>query len=231
MEPWAMPEAGDLTAKCPPDIKWLFARIRPPNNEVRAELESRGFGFRDTPQRRILLTILSDAARLLATAPSLEAGVEAAVGELVLLRARPAFDISHSEPRWPVTIFVSVPCRPRLSSALRAVENVIHEAMHLRLTTAERTAPLVADMTTHMTSPWRKEPRLVQGVLHGLYVFGCISAFFATPALESELDAEGAQYVARRRDEIAAELSSVDIDRLTAGLTPRGRALVAAIAN
>jgi hypothetical protein len=67
--------------------------------------------------------------------------------------------------------------------------------------------------------------------LHGLYVFGCISAFFATPALESWLDAEGAQYVARRRDEIAAELSLVDIDRLTAGLTPRGRALVAAIAK
>jgi HEXXH motif-containing protein len=160
----------------------------------------------------------------------LETAVEAAVGELVLLRARAAFDISHSEPRWPRAIFISVPGRPGPVSALRAVENVIHEAMHLHLTTIERADSLIADETMQMASPWRQEPRHLQGVLHGFYVFRCIAAFFATPTLNSKLDAEGARHVARRRGEIASELSRLDFDRLAVGLTPRGRAFLAALA-
>ena len=198
--------------------------------EVRAELTSRGFVFRDTPQRGVLREVLNEGARLLAKVPSLETAVEAALGEVVLLRARPAFDISHSEPRWPETIFVSVPGMPGSVSALRAVENVIHEAMHLQLTIMERADLLVADETTQMVSPWRQEPRQIQGVLHGVYVFRCIAEFFATPTLVRGIDAAGARHVARRRDEIANELSQVDFDRLAVGLTPRGRAFMNALA-
>lgn len=201
----------------------------PPKDDVRAELLSRGFSFRHAPRRPILAGILTRAAELLASAPSLEGAVEAAVNEIVLLYARPAFDISHSEPRWPSTIFVSVPARPGELSALRAVENIIHEAMHLRLTIAERSTPLVADMAAKMNSPWRQEPRFIQGVLHGLFVFRCIADFFGAPALSRCLGPDGHEYIERRRAEIAQEVLRIDYGRLTAGLTPQGRDFVAAL--
>lgn len=226
IQPWVLPVTGDLLSRSPPDADWLFARVRHPVDDVRAELISRGFVFRDTPQRGILREVLNGGAALLARAPSLEVAVERTVDEVILLRALPAFDISHSEPRWPKTIFISVPGRPGMVSALRAIENVIHEAMHLQLTTMERADPLVADEAAQMVSPWREQPRHLQGVLHGVYVFRCIAAFFALPVLARGIDEDGARYVARRRDEIANELSQIDFDRLVAGLTPRGRLLV-----
>ena len=231
IDPWLLPNAEGLAYKPAPDADWLFTRVCLPKDEVRAQLLSRGFSFRDASRQTTLSGILARAAQLLAFVPSLEAVVEAAVNEIVLLRARPAFDVSHSEPRWPSTIFISVPSKLSQVSALRAVENVIHEAMHLRLTTVEHAAPLVADISAKIASPWRQEPRYLQGVLHGIYVFRCIAAFYATPALNSRLDPAEHEYIDRRRAQIARELSCVDHDRLTAGLTPRGRSLIAALAD
>jgi HEXXH motif-containing protein len=226
IEPWVLPVAGDALGSSPHYADWLFARVRRPVDDVRAELISRGFVFRGTPRQGVPREVLNLGGRLLARAPSLEVAVERAVGEIILLRTLPAFDISHSEPRWPRTIFISVPSKPGMVSALRAVENVIHEAMHLQLTTMECADPLVADETAQMVSPWREQLRHLRGVLHGVYVFRCIAAFFALPALAKGIDEDGARHVARRRDEIANELSQVDFDRLAAGLTPRGRLLV-----
>jgi HEXXH motif-containing protein len=204
-------------------MNWLFGRVLYPAPEFRTELSSRGFVFQDKFHRRVLRSVLRDAAQLLAKVPSLENAVERAVDEVVVLRASPAFDISHSEPRWPKTVFISVPGRASSVSALRAIENVIHEAMHLQLTMLEITEPLVANATTQMRSPWRKELRLIQGVLHGVYVFRCIAAFFSTAALLDEMDAMGAWHLMRRRKEIASDLGSVDYKTLAAGLTPRGK--------
>lgn len=227
--PWLLPPTENFSRRPAPDLGWLLARVCPPKNDVRAELLSRGFYFREAPRQPTLAGILARAAELLASAPSLEGAVEAAVHEIVLLYARPAFDISHSEPRWPSTVFVSVPARPGELSALRAIENIIHEAMHLRLTIAEQTTPLVADMAVKMNSPWRQEPRFVQGVLHGLFVFQCIADFFGVSALSHCLGPEGHEYIERRRAEITQEVLCIDYDRLEAGLTPKGRKLVAAL--
>jgi HEXXH motif-containing protein len=203
--------------------------VQLPRAEARAELLGRGFDFRDTPQREILSAILARAASLLASVRGLEAAIDAAVDEIVLLRARPAFDVSHSEPRWPSTIFVSVPTRSCEVSALRALENIIHEAMHLRLTAAECADPLVADMSAKMASPWRQEHRSLQGVLHGVYVFRSIAAFYAAPTLAILLEPQGLDYIDKRRAGIGQELACIDSDRLAAGLTPRGRSLLDAL--
>lgn len=230
-EPWVLPLAGELPINSADNDGWLFDRVCAPCADVRTELTARGFIFRDSPQRRLLRGILSEAAGFLRAAPRLEIAVRAAVAEIVLLRARPAYDISHSEPRWPQTIFISVPGQPAQVSALRAAENIVHEAMHLQLTTLERAHRLVADSRAQMVSPWREESRHLQGVLHGFYVFHCISAFFAAPRLSGILDVEGASHVARRRAQIAKELSRLDFSRLTRGMTPKGRAFLAALAG
>jgi HEXXH motif-containing protein len=106
----------------------------------------------------------------------------------------------------------------------------VHEAMHLQLTILERAHPLVADSRAKMASPWREEPRHLQGVLHGYYVFRCIAAFFSASSLSGVLDVEGAGHVARRRAQIAEELSRLDLDRLARGMTPKGQAFLAALA-
>lgn len=227
-EPWVLPIAIDETRGVHKNREgWLFDRVCAPHHDVRIELVARGFVFRDKPQQRVLREILHDSAGLLALTPRLNGAVRAAVSEIVLLRARPAFDISHSEPRWPHTIFISVPSRLSEVGALRAVENIIHEAMHLQLTIWERAAPLILDHTSKMASPWRKEPRHFQGVMHGFYVFRCIDAFFYALAESGYLDMEGIAHVRKRREQITEELSGIDYDQLAKGMTPVGRDFLA----
>jgi len=230
-EPWVLPIAIDQQrANYEHRDGWLFDRVCAPQHDVRIELAARGFVFRDKLQRRVLREILHDSAGLLAVTPPLNNAVRAVIAEIVLLKARPAFDISHSEPRWPQTIFISVPGRLGQVGALRAVENIVHEAMHLQLTILEQANPLIADGVTKMASPWRKEPRYLQGVLHGFYVFRCIDVFFSLLSLSGLLNEEGAHHVARRRAQIAVELSRLDYDRLAHGMTKTGRLFLAALA-
>jgi HEXXH motif-containing protein len=230
-EPWVLPIAGETHVDFPPHFGWLFDRLRTPSPDVREELTARNFVFRDNPRRSILREVMHEAERLLAASPRLETALQAAVGQIILLRARPSFDISHSEPRWPQAIFITVPSRQTQVSALRSVENVVHEAMHLQLTVLERAIPLIADETSKMASPWRLEPRDFQGILHGVYVFRCVAEFFATSRLHEVLHYEGMRYVARRRAQIADELSGVDFDRLAFGLTRTGQDLLTALIN
>jgi HEXXH motif-containing protein len=228
-EPWVLPVRGGLHADFRPHFDWLFDRLCAPNLDLREEFTARNFIFRDNPRRSILREVLREAARLLAASPRLETAIQAAVGEIFLLRARPSFDISHSEPRWPQAIFISVPSTRSQVSALRSAENVVHEAMHLQLTIFEQASPLIADETSQMASPWRVEPRNLQGILHGVYVFRCIAEFFAALSLRGVLDNEGVGYVTRRRAQITDELSRIDFDRLALGLTRTGQDFLAAL--
>lgn len=229
-EPWVLPIAIDeQRVNYEHRDGWLFERVCAPHHDVRIELAARGFVFRDKPQRRVLREILHDSAGLLAVTPRLDNAVRAAVAEIVLLSALPAYDISHSEPRWPHTIFISVPGRLGQVGVLRAVENIVHEAMHLQLTILEQADPLIADCVTKMASPWRKEPRHFKGVLHGFYVFRCIAAFFSALAVSGHLNTEGIDHVRKRREQITEELSRLDYDRLAKGMTPVGREFLAAL--
>ena len=224
-EPWVLP----IGAVATPQIheRWMVDRVGSPACAVQAELISRGFVFSGDLDR--FAPTMTAAARLLASTASLERAVEDAVREIILLDAPSGYDISHSEPRWPATIFVSASVDRGQVAALRTLENIVHEAMHLQLTTLELATPLVADAETLIASPWRAEPRHIQGVLHGAYVFHCISAFFDGPTLRSILDEDGAAYVERRTLEITEELAAVDFDQLARGLTLEGREVIRAL--
>ncbi len=140
--------------------------------------------------------------------------------EIHLLEAEPGYDVSHSEPCWLHRVLVSVPDRLDEVGALRFTEGLIHEAMHLELTLLENEQALVRNPTDTMPSPWREEPRPIGGVLHGLYVFSCLYAAFAMVA--DSTDAEGAVHIEGRLHDISEEIRSIDLSRLSAGLTPLG---------
>lgn len=161
------------------------------------------------------------------TSPELEAAVLAAVTDVHPLAAEPGYDVSHSQPRWRSRIFVSCPERTDCVGALRLAESVVHEAMHLRLTNEEGREPFVASPAASSHSPWRRESRPVQGVLHGLFVFACIARFMRGLRTCPRLTCEGRSHVEGRMATIAGEIADVDSRALSASLTARGRKEVA----
>lgn len=220
-EPW-------LLDGSPPSIvlddEWLWRRVHDADGEVAEELTSRGLRLLTADSGARANFVLT--ARLLLVVPSLQATLEAHVHDVTLLDAAPGYDVSHSEPRWPHAIFVSVPAEEEPASALRLMENVVHEGMHLQLTSLERRRPLVATGAPRLFSPWKLEERDIQGVLHGAYVFTCIARLFLEPALLDRLDGTELAYAERRRAEIATEIAEIDLDALAGGLNQDGRNLL-----
>jgi len=161
--------------------------------------------------------------RLIERCGDLAGIVRSVTQEIHLLEAEPGYDVSHSEPCWLHRAFVSVPDRRDEVGALRFAEGVIHEAMHLELTLFENNQALVRNTADTMPSPWRDEPRPVGGVLHGLFVFSCLHAAFRK--LAGGTDAAAADHIHGRLRDISEEVRSIDLPKLSAGLTPLGAEL------
>ena len=169
--------------------------------------------------------LLRRAANWIDREPSLSAICSQVVENLHLIRAEARFDISHSEPRWRRKIFVSVPERDDAVGAVRLAESIIHEAMHLHLTDYEEVKPLVSEFAGKMRSPWKTEHRPYQGVMHGLFVFACLSQYFRNMLRVFEQDEAARNHCVRRVADIAAEIRSINIDELSIGLTGAGALL------
>jgi HEXXH motif-containing protein len=208
---------------------WLHDLIGEPPEAVASELKSRDFLFltRDAKQDRV--EVVAAAERLVDQIPSLSLAVRSVVREVFLLSAREEYDVSHSEPRWRNWIFVSAPGFLGPVAGLRLAENVVHEAMHLQLTELEARMPLVADAASKLHSPWKQEPRQLQGILHGLYVFACISAFFGELLRNATLSGEEAAYIHRRLGAIGDEVATVPAAQLAQGLSEAGKLFLDAI--
>ncbi len=90
-------------------------------------------------------------------------------------------DISFSDPALPFSIFVSCPPVDAQYRVERLAESIVHEALHLQLSLVERVEPLIANNTDEILvhSPWKGERRTLQGLVHGIYVFGNLRAFWA----------------------------------------------------
>jgi len=166
-------------------------------------------------------TIIDQACNLFQVAPGLESVIRRCVKEIIILKApSDAFDVSHSEPRWPTRIFVSIPSSSTVVN-LRVAEAIVHEAMHLNLTFLERQKPLISS-AKKLYSPWRDEPRPISGVVHGLYVFACIHRFFEYLLVKTLLDCGSSEHIKRRLSEIKDEFRVVDYAALLDFLAPPG---------
>lgn len=216
--PWAL-TAFQQVEPFPVQRDWLLARLSLPASEVKHELEAREFTFLRSEEVAHRTANLTAAAVFIEAVPSLALAIRTHVRGISLLGADESYDVTHSEPRWPHWIFVSCPTADGEASALRAAENVVHEAMHLQLTRIEGRMRLVANENATLPSPWKQEPRQLQGILHGLYVFLCIADFLVRL---NPVTGEGAKYIRRRRVEIAHETASIRLATLRSGLTQQG---------
>ena len=136
----------------------------------------------------------------------------------------PGYDISHSEPSIPFSIFVSVPIGER-HGTLRLAESLLHEALHLQLTLIERHSPIVLETCATGFSPWQQCERPISGLLHGLYVFAGIDQWLALIDAAPSTSSEDRVYLTRRRTEITQEIAAVATLADAPGLTPTGRDL------
>lgn len=175
---------------------------------------------------------LASAISLLDKVPRLTSTLAALIRAVHRLAADSAFDVSHSEPKLPYTIFLSIP-PPGPTRAPRLAESILHEAMHLQLSLIERTCDLVSDHRSCGWSPWQCQARPAQGLLHGLYVFSVIfevsgqlsrATKTSGPGVSRDPDeADVLTYFQRRRRQISAEISELAvIDR---ALSPIGQQL------
>ena len=172
------------------------------------------------------MDVLQSALSLIASVPSLHATVAQYLRSLHILESPGAdYDVSHSDPGVPFSIFASVPLFER-KGRLRLAESIIHECMHLQLTITEEVLPLVEAPEVRLFSPWRQTLRPVTGVLHGFYVFAVVHEFFRVLSLTGSLTSDESVFVSMRRRQIVEEVAQVAFLGSTEGLTDDGRCLV-----
>ena len=152
---------------------------------------------------------IRSALSLIASVPSLYTTIAAYLRALHVLQAPGMdFDVSHSDPEVPFSIFVSIP-PPNRRGTLRLAESIVHECMHLQLTMIETIVPLVGDANTAAFSPWQQRTRPLRGILHGLYVFSVIDACFQALERNGSLASDETGFVGKRRRKIANEITQV----------------------
>lgn len=168
------------------------------------------------------------ALNLLRGVPSLSSTVTEFVRSAIILDAGdPQLDVSHSDPTVPFVIFFSIPPSNSDHAAIRVMESIVHEAMHLQLTVIESCVDLVSQSDRLIHSPWRTDRRPPQGVLHGAYVFSVIACAFELMLRACDLSSYEKAFLARRLDNISIELKIALASLAPDLLTTHGRALVA----
>ena len=205
---------------------FLECRIEELPTRSRVRYERSGLVFLGSLFNNTHIAAVRSALSLIALVPSLYATVTVYLLTLHVLQAPGTdFDVSHSDPQVPFSIFVSIPSGER-EGKLRLAESIIHECMHLQLTMIETELPLVCDRNVLVFSPWQQTARPLGGVLHGLYVFSVIDAYFRALGQSCSLTQEERAFVTKRREQIAQEVAQVANLATTKGLTNEGRVLV-----
>ena len=157
----------------------------------------------------LILASLRQGLQLIETIPSLSISIGQLVRSLHALRVvDDSYDVSHSDPRLPFSIFLSFPRCDADLVGVRIMESVIHEAMHLQLTLIENYICFTNNVGTLLPSPWRSDNRPPAGIFHGIYVFTNIARAYTLLLLADVLSTMQSQFAKQRLINIAAELSA-----------------------
>ena len=203
----------------------LECRIEALPESSRTRYERIGLAFPESISIRPHVAAVQSALSHVTPVPSLYAAICAYLRTLHVLQAPGNdFDVSHSDPEAPFSIFVSIPSACP-NGAMRLAESIVHECMHLQLTMIETLLPLVGTEGGSSFSPWQQRQRPLGGVLHGLYVFSVIDAWFQALDHSDWLTPEERTFVAKRRQEIAREIAQVADLVTVKGLTVYGQVL------
>lgn len=154
---------------------------------------------------------LQDAVHILARVPTLQKTVGSLVGVCHILKPDDDdYDVSHSDPYVPFSIFVSIPQQRKANCELRVAESIVHEAMHLQLTLLEQALPMICPSDDTYFSPWKGELRSPQGILHALYVFRVIDQFLEQLLTLSIWSSESVDYMRNRRIKIEQQIRGIE---------------------
>ena len=197
--------------------------VLPPSSRRRYEKLGLVFGSPASVAEDI--SAVDSAMSFIALAPTLHEAVIAYLSILHILQAPSVdHDVSHSDPEVPFSIFLSVPSLTK-DGRVRLAESIIHECMHLQLTMIESVEPLVGCEDELSFSPWQRGLRPLGGVLHGLYVFAVIYAYYRSVQQAPSLTSAEKRFIDKRRRELIEEAR--DVGDLTAAgvLTIEGQVL------
>jgi len=169
------------------------------------------------------LDCLKEAINILSQSNEIFKPIQILVKSLHILKATDDdTDISYSLPNIPFSIFVSVPAIRVNNDSMRVAEGILHEAMHLQLSLIEKITPLVIQDSALFYSPWKGEHRNAQGIIHALYVFRAVQAFYKKQSKSME-------FASNRIDQIDIEISSLYKLDISNSLTEKGNRLINAL--
>ncbi|MDE0512200.1 MAG: HEXXH motif-containing putative peptide modification protein [Gammaproteobacteria bacterium] len=226
----------NITARlpiCPNVESTSVLLIEALSSEDRCRYQDMGLAFctSDETMFPAVCDCLREAVNLLRHEHSLQTTIAALVRVCHILKADDDYDVSHSDPQVPFSIFISVPRRRRPNDALRVIESIVHEAMHLQLTLIERKLPLVDRSASTHFSPWKGAYRSPQGVLHALYVFRVIDKYFERLQTHSTLSVADASYLSDRRETISKQIDEIRTFGECPALTNLGSEVVWSLLN
>ncbi len=144
--------------------------------------------------------------------------VEILVKSVHILESKDAFtDVSYTDPDLPFTVFINIPNYKCKNWLERAVENIIHETMHLQLSLLEDKYDLYLDSNRKTYSPWKDAFRDSKGLLHALYVFANLQHFW-----QEVYNKRKCSFAARRIEEIESEKNLIDYELIKSLYTQKG---------
>lgn len=214
--------------------QFLINGTNGPNIEFLAEhhkqqYQSLGLKFLpDHKHNENVVLVIHDALSALSEIPSLKTSISYLVKSIhVLAVTDDSFDVSHSDPKLPLSIFLSVPSPKTPFSALRVAEALVHEAMHLQLSIIDLFNPLLLGNKKSSYSPWMGEFRPLLGVLHGMYVFSNILRALELLVTKSRNSRPEHEYLINRIAVIEGELLAAQLHFDQKYLTHFGRIIFA----
>ena len=203
----------------------LLCQLETLPEKSRSIFKEAGLTFAPCPLKEDDVPNLQSALSLVGTVPTLYSTVAHFLRSLHVLEApSEEYDVSHSDPSVPFSIFVTIPSAERYGR-LRLAESIVHECMHLQLTVFEGLFPLVEDENKVAYSPWRLTVRPLSGIIHGLYVFTVIHSWFEKLVHCNSLPQEERSFIERRQKKIIGEVVQVTTLEFEPGLTDAGRDL------
>lgn len=145
------------------------------------------------------------------------------------LSAHPDKTVSFSDDSVPGALYVAPVTGQGHLDVTDLADSIIHEHRHQKLYLLSRTVDLVAADRPLVRSPWREELRPPSGVLHAVFVFAELKAFWdwvvKTGPLQVRIHAsQEVSTITSRLQEGAAILGDT-------ALTPAGRRMVAVLAS
>ena len=144
----------------------------------------------------------------------------------------PQMHISFSVPKLTGVIFLSQPT-PEMGVPgwLKIGEVLVHEFAHNELNLYQESKPVFKDDPERLFySPWRPDPRPLNGLFHGIYSFWHVAEFFRCSLQSGELngfDASAEESYRQTLQQLRIALWQIPPELLT----PEGRAIIGVIAN